>query len=77
MRDELTLIAELCRKHDAISFADEACEYIRYTGAPHISIASLPGMADRTVTISGLSETFRIKSAGACRFHFLGRPSDL
>jgi aminotransferase len=55
---ELTFIAELCKEHDVYAFADEIYEYIRYTDQPHVSIASLPGMAERTVTISGLSKTF-------------------
>jgi aminotransferase len=59
-RDELGLIAELCREHDTFAFADEIYEYIRFTDAPHVSIATLPGMADRTVTISGLSKTFSV-----------------
>lgn len=57
-RDELTLIAELCQQHAAYAISDEIYEYIRYTDVPHLSIGSLPGMAERTVTISGLSKTF-------------------
>jgi aminotransferase len=57
-RAELELIAGLCHAFDALAFSDEIYEYIRYTDRPHVSIASLPGMADRTVTISGLSKTF-------------------
>ena len=59
-REELTLIAGLCQKHDAIALADEIYEYIIHTDAPHVSIATLPGMAERTVTISGLSKTFSV-----------------
>ncbi len=59
-REELTFIAELCQEHDAYAFSDEIYEYIIYSGRPHISIATLPGMAQRTVTISGLSKTFSI-----------------
>lgn len=59
-REELTLIAGLCQKHDAIALADEIYEYIIHTDAPHVSIATLPGMAGRTVTISGLSKTFSV-----------------
>jgi aminotransferase len=59
-REELTLIAELCQEHDTFAFADEIYEYIIHVDRPHISIATLPGMADRTVTISGLSKTFSI-----------------
>src|SRR5277367_1996852 len=57
-RGELALIAELCQQHNTDAISDEIYEYIRFTDQPHISIASLPGMAQRTVTISGLSKTF-------------------
>jgi aminotransferase len=56
----LTFIAGLCQEHDVYALADEIYEYIVYTPAPHVSIATLPGMAERTVTISGLSKTFSI-----------------
>jgi aspartate/methionine/tyrosine aminotransferase len=59
-RDELTVIAELCQEHDTFAFADEIYEYIIHVDRPHVSIATLPGMAQRTVTISGLSKTFSI-----------------
>ncbi len=59
-REELQFIADLCIKHNAIALSDEIYEYIQYTDRPHISIASLPGMAERTVTISGLSKTFSV-----------------
>jgi aminotransferase len=57
-RSELELIADLCQKHNTFVVSDEIYEYIRHTTAPHISIATLSGMADRTITISGLSKTF-------------------
>jgi aspartate/methionine/tyrosine aminotransferase len=59
-RAELLLVAELCQKYDAYALADEIYEYIIHTDQPHISIASLPGMLERTVTISGLSKTFSV-----------------
>lgn len=59
-REELSLIAELCVEHDALALTDEIYEHIIYTDTPHISIATLPGMAERTVTISGLSKTFSV-----------------
>ena len=58
-RDELELIAALCREHDVIAVTDEIYEHIRYAG-DHIPIATLDGMADRTVTISGASKTFSV-----------------
>jgi len=59
-RDELSFIAELCMKHDVLAITDEIYEHIIYDGTPHVSIASLPGMRDRTITISGLSKTFSV-----------------
>jgi aminotransferase len=58
-RTELELIASLCIEHDAIAVTDEIYEHIRYEGI-HIPIATLPGMADRTITISGASKTFSV-----------------
>jgi aminotransferase len=57
-RNELDLMAELCQEHDAYAITDEIYEHIIYTDAPHVSLATLPGMAERTITISGLSKTF-------------------
>ncbi|HZO80263.1 MAG TPA: aminotransferase class I/II-fold pyridoxal phosphate-dependent enzyme [Candidatus Binataceae bacterium] len=59
-RAELELIAELCRRHDALAITDEIYEHIIFDGARHLSIASLPGMGERTITISGLSKTYSI-----------------
>src|SRR5450756_551928 len=58
-RQELEVIAELCVEHDAIAITDEIYEHLVYSGK-HISIATLPGMADRTITISGASKTFSV-----------------
>ncbi|MBI4538083.1 MAG: aminotransferase class I/II-fold pyridoxal phosphate-dependent enzyme [Gemmatimonadetes bacterium] len=58
-RDELRLIADLCVDHDAVAVTDEIYEHIVYEGE-HVSIASLDGMADRTVTINGLSKTYSV-----------------
>ena len=57
-REELLLLAELCREHDVLVLTDEIYEYILYDGAEHVSMASLEGMAERTITISGLSKTW-------------------
>ncbi|AWV90848.1 pyridoxal phosphate-dependent aminotransferase [Bradymonas sediminis] len=59
-REELTVVADFCKKHDLIAITDEIYEYIIYDGREHISLASLPGMYERTVTISGFSKTFSI-----------------
>jgi aspartate/methionine/tyrosine aminotransferase len=56
-REEIALIAELCIEHDVWAFTDEIYEHIRYAGGHH-PIAALPGMRERTVTISGLSKTY-------------------
>jgi aminotransferase len=58
-RAELETIARLCREHDVIAVTDEIYEHIRYEGE-HIPIATLDGMAERTVTISGASKTFSV-----------------
>jgi aminotransferase len=58
-RTELELVAELCIAHDAIAITDEIYEHLVYEGE-HLSLATLPGMADRTVTISGASKTFSV-----------------
>jgi aminotransferase len=57
-RAELELIAGLCQEHGAIAVTDEIYEYILYDCAEHVSIGSLPGMHERTITISGLSKTW-------------------
>jgi aspartate/methionine/tyrosine aminotransferase len=59
-RDELETIAALCRKWDAIAISDEIYEHIIYDGRQHIPIATIEGMADRTVTINGLSKTYSV-----------------
>lgn len=57
-RAELEVIAGLCREFDCVAVTDEIYEYILYEGAEHVSIATLEGMAERTITISGLSKTW-------------------
>ncbi len=59
-RSELEVIAELCMRHDCLAITDEIYEHILYDGRPHVSLASLDGMLDRTVTISGASKTFSV-----------------
>src|SRR5690348_5746939 len=58
-RRELDAIADLCRRHDAYAVTDEIYEHIYYEGE-HIPIATLEGMRERTVTISGASKTFSV-----------------
>lgn len=59
-REELELIAALCQRHDALAITDEIYERILYDGRRHVSIATLPGMQERTITISGASKTFSV-----------------
>lgn len=59
-RQELEAIADLAIEHDLFVFTDEIYEYFLYDGQRHISLATLPGMADRTITISGFSKTFSV-----------------
>jgi aminotransferase len=58
-RAELELIAELCREHDVVAFTDDIYEHIVYAGE-HIPLATLPGMAERTVAINSLSKTYSV-----------------
>jgi len=58
-RAELEGIADLCRRHNAYAVTDEIYEHIYYEGE-HIPIATLPEMAERTITISGASKTFSV-----------------
>lgn len=59
-REELELLGQFCKDHDLIAITDEIYEYIVYGDAEHISLASLEGMWERTITISGFSKTFSI-----------------
>ncbi len=59
-RSELEFIAELCDRHDAVAVTDEIYEHILYDGAAHVPIATLPGMAERTITINGMSKTYSV-----------------
>jgi aspartate/methionine/tyrosine aminotransferase len=59
-RAELEMIAELCQRFDTLAITDEIYEHIIYDGHRHVSIGSLEGMRDRTITISGLSKTYSI-----------------
>jgi len=58
-RDELEAVAALCRERDLLLLTDEIYEHILYEGR-HIPPATLEGMAERTITISGLSKTFSV-----------------
>ena len=72
-RAELELIARLCIEHGAIAITDEIYEHLVYHGR-HVSLATLDGMADRTITISGASKTF---SVTGWRVGWIVAPPDL
>jgi aminotransferase len=57
---EIEAIADVCREHDLFLITDEIYEYFVYDGARHISAATLPGMKERTIVISGFSKTFSV-----------------
>ena len=73
-RAEMETIAALCREFDALCITDEIYEHILYDENVHISIATLPGMRERTITISGLSKTF---SVTGWRIGYLIAPPEL
>ncbi|MGA9528369.1 MAG: aminotransferase class I/II-fold pyridoxal phosphate-dependent enzyme [Terriglobales bacterium] len=59
-RKELELIRDLCVEYNVLAITDEIYEHILYDGAQHISIASLDGMRERTITINGLSKSYSV-----------------
>jgi aminotransferase len=59
-RTELEFIRDLCVEYDALAITDEIYEHILYDGAKHISMATVDGMRDRTITINGMSKTFSV-----------------
>jgi aspartate/methionine/tyrosine aminotransferase len=59
-RQELELIADLCREFDALAITDEIYEHIVYDGARHIPIMTLPGMRERSILVNSMSKTFSV-----------------
>jgi len=59
-RDELDAVARLCQHYGTLAITDEIYEHILYDGARHIPLATIPGMEDRTITISALSKTYAV-----------------
>jgi N-succinyldiaminopimelate aminotransferase len=57
-RAELELIAGLCREFDVLAITDEVYEHVVFDGAKHVRLATLPGMAQRTLTLGGAGKTF-------------------
>jgi N-succinyldiaminopimelate aminotransferase len=59
-RDELEVVAATCLEHDLIAVTDEVYEHLTYDDTAHIPLATLPGMRDRTVTISSAGKSFSV-----------------
>ena len=59
-REELTFIADMCKKYDAYCITDEVYEHIVYAPHEHVYMATLPGMFERTISCSSLSKTYSI-----------------
>ena len=59
-REQLELIGMLAAEHDAVIVTDEVYEHMVYDGRPHVPMATLPGMAERTLTISSAGKTFSV-----------------
>lgn len=57
-RAELQMIADLCQEHDVLAITDEVYDRILFDGAEHVSLATLPGMWERTLTINSTGKTF-------------------
>lgn len=76
MMDEESLrkLAEICCRHDILVLAGEAYEQVLYDGNKHISIASLPGMWERTITVQSFSKTY---SMCGWRIGYLVAPAEL
>ena len=78
---ELEWLAGFAEKHDLVVFTDEIYEYIAYDGHKHISPASIPGLAERCVTIGGYSKTYAITGwrigYSACRADWASRIGNL
>ena len=73
-REELLLIGDACRRHGVIAVSDEVYEYIVYDGLKHISLASLPGMFEHTITLSAASKTLFVTG---WRVGWMVGPADL
>ncbi len=59
-RDELESIASICLKYDLLALTDEVYEHITFDGVPHIPLASIPGMRDRTLSLSSTGKTYSL-----------------
>ena len=59
-RDELELVASHCRERDVLAVTDEVYEHLVFDGREHVPLSTLPGMAERTLTISSAGKTFSL-----------------
>ena len=59
-REELAGVAKVCQEFDLVAITDEIYERIIYDGRQHIPIATLPGMAERTITVGGFGKTYAV-----------------
>lgn len=59
-REELECVAALCRQWNACALSDEIYQHLVYDGWRHVSLATLPGMRERTITINGMSKTYSV-----------------
>jgi N-succinyldiaminopimelate aminotransferase len=57
-RAELAGLAEVCVQHDLLAITDEVYEHLTFDGVPHLPLATFPGMAERTVTVSSAGKAF-------------------
>ena len=73
-REALEDLSRFCQKHDLLVLADEAYEQIIYDGNKHISMASLPGMKERTITVQSFSKTY---SMCGWRIGYVAAPAEL
>lgn len=73
-KESLRKLAEICCRHDILVLADEAYEQVLYDGNKHISMASLPGMWERTITVQSFSKTY---SMCGWRIGYLVAPAEL
>ena len=68
------LVVELAERHDAVVVTDEVYEHLLFDGVPHVPIATLPGAAERTLTLSSAGKTF---SVTGWKIGWLTGPADL
>ncbi len=73
-RVELEAVADICKRKGIFAITDEVYEFITFDGTEHLSLASLPGMAERTVTISSYSKTL---AATGIRIGYAVAPKEL